>query len=307
MSSASRPRVGVVVPVHGAAPFLEEALESALSQRPAPDALVVVDDGSPERVELTAAHAGRCRLVRREERGGPAAARATGSAETDTELVALLDADDAWMPGKLAAQLAALEAHPEIAVCFGRAQTVDADGRPLDDSVEEPPPGLLEGSPLAELLFERNPVPTSSAIVHRRALEAAGGFDGGVTGDWDWDLWLRLAERGERFWYEPAARVRYRRHGAGLTADLAAVAELGLAVQAAHAGLVDEQTRRRVRSRYLTLLARGEVRRRRYRPAREALGAAAREAPLGLRERALGLLLAVPGLRAGLGRRSPYR
>ena len=70
--------VGVIVPVRGRAPFLAEALESILRQEPPPADVVVVDDASPEAVVLPRGAHGRCRLVRRERSGGPAAARQTG-------------------------------------------------------------------------------------------------------------------------------------------------------------------------------------------------------------------------------------
>jgi len=120
--------VGVIVPVRGEAPFLREALRSVLSQDLPPDDVVVVDDASPQPVELDAAVTGVVRLIRLGERGGPAGARQAGLEALGTDLVALLDADDAWEPGKLAVQVEALDRHAEAALCFGRAAVVGADG-----------------------------------------------------------------------------------------------------------------------------------------------------------------------------------
>src|SRR5258705_74599 len=117
-------RVGVIVPVRAPAPYLAEALASVLAQEPPPDAVVVVDDGSDPPLRLDE----QVRVVRIESSAGPAAARAAALAELDTDLVALADADDVWEPGKLAAQLAALDAHPGAAMCFGRAVVVDDAG-----------------------------------------------------------------------------------------------------------------------------------------------------------------------------------
>src|SRR5947208_10766406 len=134
--------LGVLVAVRGPAPYLAEALDSVLAQAPPPDAVVVVDDASPEPVRLEPAHARRCTLVRREQRGGAPAARDTGLERLSADLVALIDADDAWRPGKLAAQLAALEAHPEAAACFARARVVDGASRPTGERWEELPGGV---------------------------------------------------------------------------------------------------------------------------------------------------------------------
>lgn len=58
--------VGVIVPVHGWAPYLAETLDGVLGEDPG--CVIVVDDGSPSPLRLDPAHAGRCRLVRHEPR-----------------------------------------------------------------------------------------------------------------------------------------------------------------------------------------------------------------------------------------------
>jgi hypothetical protein len=280
-------RIGVIVPVHRPAPFLDEALRSALSQDPAPAAHVVVED---------------------EQGRGPAWARDEGLRRLgDCDWVALLDADDAWEPGKLAAQGEALARRPGAAVCFGRAVAVGTDGRPTGERLPELAAGPHGAAELAPVLYESNPIPTSSALVRRDALEAAGGFAGPAPLASDWDLWLRLVAGGAEFVCEPRARIRYRRHAGGVTADVAALAESMLQVHAAHASLVDEDTRRRLESRDRVLLARGRVRQRRWDEAARALREADRLEPLRGRERVLRRLVGVPGVRAALGRRDPYR
>jgi glycosyltransferase involved in cell wall biosynthesis len=299
--------LGAIVPVHGAAPYLREALEAVLGQDPPPDEVVVVDDGSPAPLRLDPEHARRCRVLRRERRGGTAAARDTGLEALSSDLVALADADDAWRPGKLAAQLEALERHPGAAVCFGRAVVIGPEGRPTGERWEELPAGPLDPADLGPLLYERNPIPASSAVVRRAALEAAGGFAAPTPAGQDWDLWLRMVERGELFVCEPRAEVLYRRHPAAVTADVATLAESSLRLHELHAGLADEATRGIARARDLTALARGRVRQRRYGEARAALREAAALRAPGARERVLRAALAVPGLRGALGRRDPYR
>jgi glycosyltransferase involved in cell wall biosynthesis len=298
--------IGVILPVRAPAPWLGEALEGVLRQSPAPDQVVVVDDASEPPLALQREHATACLLLRRDRRGGPAAAREDGLAALWTELVALADADDAWEPGKLAAQLEALERFPG-AVCFGRAVVVDAGGRPTRERWDELAPGLHSGERMARLLFERNPIPTASVLVRRESLSSAGGFASDLLIASDREAWLRLALAGAEFVCEPLARIRYRRHAGGLTADVARLAEEQLALHERYGEGFDEATRRGVRARDLTALARGRVRQRRFAEARAALGEAALLEPPGPRERALRALLAVPGVRAALGRRDPYR
>ena len=280
-------RIGLIVPVLPPAPFLDEALQSALEQVPPPDARAIVRD---------------------EVGQGPAAIRDAGLSELgECDWVALLDADDAWEPGKLAAQREAIARHPDAVLCFGRATAVDDNGRPTGERLPELRQGLLAARELAPVLYDANPIPTSSVLVRRDALERVGGFAGPAPLASDWDLWLRLVADGGSFVCEPGARIRYRRHAGGVTADVASLAESRLKVHAAHEALVDDDSRRRAKSRDLVLLARGRIRQRRYGEAAEALARADELERLQGRERALRHLVHVPGARALLGRRTPSR
>ena len=239
--------VGVIVPVHGFAPYLAETLDCVLAQVPAPDAVVVVDDASDEPLALHPDHAPLCTLVRRDACGGPAAARASGLAAlpASVSLVALCDSDDAWVAGKLSAQIAAFEQFPDAGLCFGRALVVGADGRPTGERWNELAAGLYSGPTLAARLYAANPLPTSSVVLRRAALEAVGGFESPVRLAEDWDLWLRLAAAGWGFVSEPRAVVRYRRHPGGLTADIAALARCQLELHRTHGALVSADLRER--------------------------------------------------------------
>ena len=215
------------MPVRAPAPYLEEALDSVLSQAPAPDLVVVVDDRSDPPVDLAPRHLGHCRLARFEgPGGGPEVARQIGVQElgANIDLVALADADDVWEPGKLAAQVAALEAHRQASVCFGRAEVIDGRGRPTGERLPELPEGELTATQLVPALFDHNPIPAASAVVRRSALDAVGGFMGSLTPERleaasDWELWLRLVAGAHSFVCEPRARIRYRRHASGVSAD----------------------------------------------------------------------------------------
>ena len=237
----------MIVPVHGFAPYLAEALDCVLAQQPAPLAVVVVDDASPEPLALHPDHAPHCVLVRRERRGGPAAARASGleALAAEAALIALCDADDAWLPGKLALQLEALAEHPGAGACFGRARIVGLDGRITSERWRELRPGLHTGAELAQLLYAANPIPTSSVVLRRAALDAAGGFASPLRLAEDWDLWLRLAARGGSFVCVGSPLVRYRRHPDGLTADVAALARCQMELHRLHGGLVSAEARAR--------------------------------------------------------------
>jgi glycosyltransferase involved in cell wall biosynthesis len=157
------PLVSVVIPAYNAERFLAEAIESVLRQEHRPLEVVVVDDGSTDATSAVAARFEEVRCVRQENLG-QAAARNGGVELAQGELLAFLDADDVWLPHKLALQLEALGADPALEMVFGHAeQWVDA--RP---GVEIPP-----------VPEERRVLPArlpSALLIRRAAFERAGTF-----------------------------------------------------------------------------------------------------------------------------------
>ncbi len=296
--------VDVIVPVYGDSPFLAAALDSALGQEPAPARVIVVDNGSPEPLRLDQRHAGRCLLLRRHTRGGPATGRAAGLERSAAPLVALLDSDDIWEPGKLAAQIEVFERQPDVGLCFGAATVIDEHDRETGERFAQVAPGAHRAAEIQRTLFRRNPITTSSAVIRRTALDAAGGFDHPATDDLG--CWMRLAETGAPFVFEPRARIRYRRHSHGYSHDVRVGARLALAALDAHGHVLDEDEGRALRRDWLTLMARGEFRARRWSAGRAALRDAGRQAPLAFRERLLEVVAAVPGVRSLLGRRDVH-
>jgi glycosyltransferase involved in cell wall biosynthesis len=108
----SQPLVSVVVPVRNGERFLGEALDSVLAQDYEPVELIVVDDGSTDGSGDIAGARGA--HVIRQEGGGLAAARNAGLAAAQGELVAFIDADDVWLPGKLVRQVEYLLDRPDV-------------------------------------------------------------------------------------------------------------------------------------------------------------------------------------------------
>lgn len=243
--------VGVVVPVHGWAPYLAEAVDSVLAE--GADDVVVVDDGWVAPFALPDG----VRVVRTEPPGrGPGAARNVGVATLATDVVAFCDHDDAWEPGSLAPRVAALA---DADMAFGRARIVGPDDRDTGEVWPLPPAGLF--SDVAGF-YARNPIVTSSVVLRREAFDA---FDEHLHPVEDWDLWLRLMRRGARIACVPDAAVRYRRHGAGLTADIAGLARSQLALHERHADAVAPETSAQALAADRAAAARGRGRRDPYR------------------------------------------
>lgn len=128
---AGAPTVSVVIPTFDRAALLPVAVASALAQRPAPLEVIVVDDGSTDDTpEVCRRFPPPVRTIR-QANTGPAAARNRGIRKARGDYVAFLDSDDVWLPGKLAAQLAALTAAPGAGWCVCDCELADASGTPL--------------------------------------------------------------------------------------------------------------------------------------------------------------------------------
>lgn len=189
------PRVSVVIPTYNRPHLLPRAVEAALGQTAAADCeiLVVDDGGDVDLHRLLAPHAARLRLIRREN-GGLAAARNTGIAAARGEFIALLDDDDAWHPGKIERQLAALDRHRAAVLCTTRTDNVAPDGTRTARRL--PPIAFDRPVDCLSALLEWNFVPPSSTLIRRSVLARIGGFAAHLRQAEDYDLWTRLAAQG---------------------------------------------------------------------------------------------------------------
>lgn len=202
--AAVSPAVTVVVPVRDRVGQLDRCLASIGARHP----VVVVDDGSADPAGLAAVvrrHAAR--LVRRDEPGGPAAARNDGVRDIGTELIAFVDSDCLVPPG----WLEALSGHftdPAVAAVAPRVVSARRDG----SSRYRDRCGLLDAGPKEARVQPLGLVPyvaTATLVVRRSALIEVGSFDTGLRYGEDVDLVWRLHAAGWRVRYDPSVEVRH--------------------------------------------------------------------------------------------------
>lgn len=208
MAKPQGPLVSVIIPNFNREAELQRAVESVLAQDYRPLEIVVVDDAStrPISLDLDAAAGQLVRWVRLERNSGGATARNAGIDAARGEVVAFLDSDDVWVPGKLARQLAAYRADGSPADAVYYCQVV------LDRGHEQlvlPQRAMAPDESVGDYLFPwRGNLLQTSTLLMRRDLAARIRFTDGLRIHQDIDFCLRLQQVGAsfRFQAEPLAR-----------------------------------------------------------------------------------------------------
>jgi glycosyltransferase involved in cell wall biosynthesis len=116
-----QPSISVIIPVYNGERYLQEAIQSVLDQTYPVHEIIVIDDGSTDRSVEIAQQFSQVTLLTQANRGA-AAARNLGLQSAHGELIAFLDADDRWLPEKLAIQTNALIENPQVDIVFTHVQ-----------------------------------------------------------------------------------------------------------------------------------------------------------------------------------------
>jgi glycosyltransferase involved in cell wall biosynthesis/peptidoglycan/xylan/chitin deacetylase (PgdA/CDA1 family) len=188
------PSVSVVIPFFNAAKFMREAIDSVIAQTHRDWELMLVDDGSTDggteiAQSYAAAWPGRIVYLAHEQRKnrGACASRNLGIRHCRGKYIAFLDADDAWLPHKLARQVSIMQAHPRAGMVCGASRywhcwTGDSADRDRDyvQQLGIPADTLYDPPALLTLLYpfgEGTTPPPTDFMVRRDVLESVGGFE----------------------------------------------------------------------------------------------------------------------------------
>jgi GT2 family glycosyltransferase len=211
MHAVSVPRVTVLTTVYNGARYLQEAIDSIHAEEFTDFEHVIVDDGStdatPDILARAATRDPRIVIVRTERNHGVASAANRGLAIARGEYIARLDADDISLPGRLAREVAVLDAHPDIALVSMNYESIDPIGNLLGTSHRDHPPAVV-----AYLLNFSNALGGHSQVMFRKSVvDALGGYDETCRASLDFDLWTRILAHG-RIVVLPELGMRYRIH-----------------------------------------------------------------------------------------------
>lgn len=202
--------ISIIIPAYQAEATLGRAIDSVLAQTVTPHEIVVVDDGSRDRTlaiaEQYAANAGSCAIrILSQENLGAGAARNLGLLSAGGTFVAFLDADDEWLPEKLARSIdilngetADLVSHDYLRLEGGRSDYISCARH-----FSHRPDPLFD-------YFLRGYIATSTVVARRQALLDAGGFDPSLRSGQDYELWLAIiGNPAMRHHVFPEALMRY--------------------------------------------------------------------------------------------------
>ena len=181
--------VSVVIPVFNGAPFVAKAVASVRSQGHGAVEILVVDDGSTDgtqEVLKRLEHSDGIRWFQRSH-GGPARSRNYGIAAAQGQFIALLDCDDIWLPGKLAAQLAVMRARPDVGLVH-----TDFEVRFEDGTLEERVSARSSREPMVQAFAGGHVALPSTLLIRKSVLDQIGSLDPELYGSEDSDLTIRL-------------------------------------------------------------------------------------------------------------------
>jgi glycosyltransferase involved in cell wall biosynthesis len=188
--SSEKPLVSVIIPTYNRGWIVREAIDSVLAQDFENFELIVVDDGSTDDTPRLLDGYGRDITVICQTNSGVSAARNRGIAAAAGSLIAFLDSDDLWLPGKLSRQVAFFETHSEALINQTEELWVRNGVRVNPGRRHRKSSGMIFERSLALCL-----VSPSAVMITKSLLDTVGGFDESLPACEDYDLWLRISCR----------------------------------------------------------------------------------------------------------------
>ncbi|WP_225420743.1 glycosyltransferase family 2 protein [Lacticaseibacillus porcinae] len=207
-------KVSVVMPAHNGSHFIEDSIQSVLTQTLSDLELLVVDDASTDNtVELVnniAQQDKRVRLIQLPENHGVAFARNAGIQAATGDYVAYLDSDDLWLPNKLELQYALMSSQG-LQLTYGSYELIDQDGHDIGSRM------ISESSLTHRDLLKGNRIGLLSVMLDRKT---AVSHQFPEIHHEDYACWLSITREdivAYRVSTEPLAK--YRKHQTSLSAN----------------------------------------------------------------------------------------
>ena len=225
------PLVSIVIPTYNHAPMLQRALATVVEQTYQNwNAIVVNNFSTDNTLEVVATfNDPRIQCVNFRNNGVIGASRNEGIALATGKYVAFLDSDDTWFPTKLEKCVEILESGSDL-VCHAE-YWIDESGKSRLVAY-----GPSEAATHHNLIYKGNRISTSATVVRAALLKEVHGFDVApeLISTEDYDLWIRLAAKSDKFAFISEPLGEYHRHDNNVSANIEKHLAAELALLAKH-------------------------------------------------------------------------
>jgi glycosyltransferase involved in cell wall biosynthesis len=202
------PLVSIITPSYNQAAFLEETIDSVLSQDYPRLEYIIVDGGSTDQSsEIIRRHSDRLAWWVSERDQGQTDAINKGFARASGGILAWLNSDDTYLPHAISEAVETLSAHPKAGMVYGDANLIDENGQ------------VIGKFPAHQTDYDRLRrgyvhIPQQSAFFRADLWQQVGPLDPSFYFAMDYDLWVRLA-RLAPLHYQPRTWANFRLHSSG--------------------------------------------------------------------------------------------
>jgi len=225
------PLVSIVIPTYNHAPMLQRALATVVEQTFQNWNAIVVNNFSTDNTleVVTAFNDPRIQCVNFRNNGVIGASRNEGISLATGKYVAFLDSDDTWFPTKLEQCVEILESGSDL-VCHAE-YWIDESGKSRLVAY-----GPSEAATHHNLIYNGNRISTSATVVRTALLKEVHGFDVSpeLISTEDYDLWIRLAAKSDKFAFISEPLGEYHRHDNNVSANIEKHLAAELALLAKH-------------------------------------------------------------------------
>lgn len=216
----NEPWLTVVMPVHRAGAWLDEALASIASQSKHGSIAVIIRDSTPEGpcTDLIEPHHSHLPIDYEYLPDVPSWPRKTnmGVEAAQSEHVCTLHQDDIWLDGRATLVQNMIDQHPDAALYVTASSIIDPDSKVLGQWTPPFDEGVQDFATYRDRLLVQNSIAMPAPIWKRDAYLASGGLDETLWYTPDWDLWIKLADQG-RVVCNSTPSTAFRIHASSLT------------------------------------------------------------------------------------------
>ncbi len=202
----SEPLVSVIMATYNREEFIEQAIDSVLTQSYEHLELIVIDDGSTDNTKalLESKYNDNRLIYHYQDNTGQSIARNVALGMAKGEYIAFIDSDNAWTDGKLKKQVEYFQAHDETDIIYGDIITIDEHNNEVTRDNMKRYSGYI-----ADILVKDNFVSNNTALAKKKCFDELGGMSGKVKVADDYELWLRFSSK-YHFTYLPEFFALYR-------------------------------------------------------------------------------------------------